>query len=121
MTKILEVQDLKTHFFTRAGVAPAIDGVSFDVERGEVLGVVGESGSGKSVTGFSILGLIDPPGRITGGRILYRGRDLAEMSEREWQAIRGRHIAMIFQDPMMTLNPVLKVATQMIEAVQAHE
>lgn len=121
MTKILEVQDLKTHFFTRAGVAPAVDGVSFDIERGEVLGLVGESGSGKSVTGFSILGLIDPPGRITGGRILYRGRDLAEMSEREWQAIRGRHIAMIFQDPMMTLNPVLKVATQMIEAVQAHE
>lgn len=121
MTKILDVQDLKTHFFTRAGVAPAVDGVSFDIERGEVLGLVGESGSGKSVTGFSILGLIDPPGRITGGRILYRGRDLAEMSEREWQAIRGRHIAMIFQDPMMTLNPVLKVATQMIEAVQAHE
>ena len=121
MTKILEVQDLRTHFFTRAGVAPAVDGVSFDVERGEVLGLVGESGSGKSVTGFSILGLIDPPGRITGGRILYRGRDLADMSEREWQAVRGRHIAMIFQDPMMTLNPVLKVATQMIEAVQAHE
>lgn len=120
MTAILEVQDLKTHFFTRAGVVPAVDGVSFSVDRGEVLGLVGESGSGKSVTGFSILGLVDAPGRIAGGRILYKGRDLAELNEREWQAIRGRHIAMIFQDPMMTLNPVLKIATQMIEAVQAH-
>ena len=121
MAKILEVQDLRTHFFTRAGVAPAVDGVSFDISRGEMLGLVGESGSGKSVTGFSILGLIDPPGRIVGGRILYKGRDLAELSQRDWQHIRGRHIAMIFQDPMMTLNPVLKIATQMIEAVQAHE
>lgn len=120
MTRILEVQDLQTHFHTRAGVVPAVDGVSLTVDRGEVLGLVGESGSGKSVTGFSILGLIDPPGRIVGGRILYRGKDLAENSERDWQRIRGRHIAMIFQDPMMTLNPVLKISTQMIEAVQAH-
>src|SRR5699024_2118300 len=108
MSKILEVQDLKTYFFTRAGPLPAVDGVSFDVDRGEVLGLVGESGSGKSVTGFSILGLIDPPGRIAGGRILYKGRDLADYSEKDWQKVRGRHIAMIFQDPMMTLNPVLK-------------
>ena len=120
MTAILDVQDLKTHFETRAGVLPAVDGVSLSVDRGEVLGLVGESGSGKSVTGFSILGLIDPPGRIVGGRILYRGKDLAENTERDWQRIRGRHIAMIFQDPMMTLNPVLKISTQMIEAVQAH-
>ncbi|MFA7432161.1 MAG: ABC transporter ATP-binding protein [Gemmobacter sp.] len=121
MTPILDVQDLKTHFFTRAGVVPAVNGVSFTVNRGEVMGLVGESGSGKTVTGFSILGLVDPPGRIAGGRILYKGRDLAELREPEWQAIRGRHIAMIFQDPMMTLNPVLKISTQMIEAVQAHE
>jgi peptide/nickel transport system ATP-binding protein len=121
MTAILEVQNLQTHFFTRSATVPAVNGVSFSVDRGEVLGLVGESGSGKSVTGYSILGLIDPPGRIAGGRILYRGRDLADLREPEWQAIRGRHIAMIFQDPMMTLNPVLKVATQMIEAVQAHE
>ncbi|MCO5093495.1 ABC transporter ATP-binding protein [Bosea sp. (in: a-proteobacteria)] len=121
MSRILEVQDLKTHFFTSLGTVRAVDGVSFTVERGEVLGLVGESGSGKSATGFSILNLIDPPGRIAGGRILYRGRDLANCSERDWQKIRGRHIAMIFQDPMMTLNPVLKISTQMIEAVQAHE
>ncbi|WP_439563480.1 ABC transporter ATP-binding protein [Roseinatronobacter sp.] len=121
MTAVLQVEDLKTHFFTRAGVVPAVDGVSFSVNRGEVMGLVGESGSGKTVTGFSIMGMVDKPGRIVGGRILYQGRDLANMSEREWQAIRGRHIAMIFQDPMMTLNPVLKISTQMIEAVQAHE
>jgi len=120
MTAVLQVEDLKTHFFTRAGVVPAVDGVSFSVERGEVMGLVGESGSGKTVTGFSIMGMVDRPGRIVGGRILYKGRDLASVGEREWQAIRGRHIAMIFQDPMMTLNPVLKISTQMIEAVQAH-
>jgi peptide/nickel transport system ATP-binding protein len=117
---LLEVQDLKTHFFTRAGTVPAVDGVSFTVDRGEVMGLVGESGSGKTVTGFSVMGMVDSPGRIVGGRILYKGRDLATLSEREWQAIRGRHIAMIFQDPMMTLNPVLKISTQMIEAVQSH-
>ncbi|MDD7972252.1 ABC transporter ATP-binding protein [Roseinatronobacter alkalisoli] len=120
MTAVLQVENLKTHFFTRAGVVPAVDGVSFSVNRGEVMGLVGESGSGKTVTGFSIMGMVDKPGRIVGGRILYQGRDLANLREREWQAIRGRHIAMIFQDPMMTLNPVLKISTQMIEAVQAH-
>ena len=120
MTAVLQVEDLKTHFFTRAGIVPAVDGVSFTVNRGEVMGLVGESGSGKTVTGFSIMGMVDKPGRIVGGRILYQGRDLASVGEREWQAIRGRHIAMIFQDPMMTLNPVLKISTQMIEAVQAH-
>lgn len=118
---VIEVRDLRTHFFTRAGVLPAVDGVSFNVRRGEVLGIVGESGSGKSVTGLSILGLIDPPGRVVGGEIMFQGRNLAELSRLELRAIRGRQIAMIFQDPMMTLNPVLRVSTQMIEAVQAHE
>lgn len=118
---VIDVRDLKTHFFTRAGMLPAVDGVSFSVRRGEVLGIVGESGSGKSVTGLSILGLVDAPGRIVGGEIMFGGRNIAGLPERELRAIRGRRIAMIFQDPMMTLNPVLKVSTQMVEAVQAHE
>ena len=116
----LELRNLRTHFATRAGIVKAVDDVSFTVSRGEILGLVGESGSGKSVTGFSIIGLVDPPGRITGGSILYQGRDLANLTEREMRHLRGNRIAMIFQDPMMTLNPVLRIDTQMIEAVQAH-
>ena len=120
MTVTLEVRNLRTHFFTRAGVVKAVDDVSFSVERGQVLGLVGESGSGKSVTGFSIIGLIDPPGRLVGGSILYQGKDLANLDERDMRHLRGNRIAMIFQDPMMTLNPVLRIDTQMIEAVRAH-
>ena len=120
MSATLEVRNLRTHFFTRAGVVKAVDDVSFSVERGQVLGLVGESGSGKSVTGFSIIGLIDPPGRLAGGSILYQGLDLANLTEREMRHLRGNRIAMIFQDPMMTLNPVLRIDTQMIETVQAH-
>jgi peptide/nickel transport system ATP-binding protein len=116
----LEVRNLRTHFFTRAGVVKAVDDVSFTVRRGKVLGLVGESGSGKTVTGFSILGLVDEPGRITGGSILFHGQDLAKLSEEEMRKLRGNRIAMIFQDPMMTLNPVLRIDTQMIETVQAH-
>jgi peptide/nickel transport system ATP-binding protein len=117
----LRVEGLQTHFFTRAGVLKAVDGVSVAVGRGRVLGLVGESGSGKSVTGFSIMGLVDPPGRIVGGRILFQGRDIVGLPEGEMRRLRGSRIAMIFQDPMMTLNPVLRIDTQMIEAVQAHE
>jgi peptide/nickel transport system ATP-binding protein len=114
---VLEVRDLRTHF----GQAKTVDGVSFSVARGEVLGLVGESGSGKSVTGFSIIGLVDPPGTIVGGQIVFDGRDITRSSREEMRALRGRRMAMIFQDPMMTLNPVLRIDTQMIEAVQAHE
>ena len=117
---LLRVEGLRTHFFTKAGTVKSVDDISFDLRAGEVLGLVGESGSGKSVTGFSIIGLIDPPGRIVSGRILYRGEDLAKLSEERMRALRGRRIAMIFQDPMMTLNPVLRIDTQMIEALQAH-
>ena len=117
----IEVKDLKTYFFTKGGIAKAVDGVSFSVGRGKVLGLVGESGSGKTVTGFSILGLVDEPGRIVGGEILYRGENLVSASPNRMRELRGVNISMIFQDPMMTLNPVLRIDTQMIEAVQAHE
>jgi peptide/nickel transport system ATP-binding protein len=116
----LKVDNVRTHFFTRRGVVRAVDGVSFEVGPGRILGLVGESGSGKTMTGFSIMGLVDPPGRIIEGRILLQGRDLRTLSAREWQAIRGDRIAMIFQDPMMTLNPVLRIDTQMIETIRAH-
>lgn len=117
---LLAVEDLRTHFFTRLGVAKSVDGVSLEVRRGEVLGLVGESGCGKTVTGFSIMGLVDPPGRIVGGRILFEGEDLAHLPEERLRALRGERIAMIFQDPMMTLNPVLRIETQMTEAIRAH-
>ncbi|WBF67429.1 ABC transporter ATP-binding protein [Desulfovibrio subterraneus] len=120
-TPLLEIKDLNTHFFTRAGVAKAVNGISLTVDKGEVVGIVGESGSGKSVTGFSIMGLVDPPGRTVSGSILFKGRELLDQSPREWQKFRGSEVAMIFQDPMMTLNPVLRIDTQMIEAVRAHE
>ena len=116
----LEVRNLSTHFISRAGVVRAVDDVSFDVARGQVLGLVGESGSGKTVTGFSIIGLVDPPGRIAGGSIRFNGRELVGLPERELRQLRGNRIAMVFQDPMMTLNPVLRIDTQMIETVLAH-
>jgi peptide/nickel transport system ATP-binding protein len=118
---LLEVRDLVTEFHTRDGVLRAVDGVSFALEKGEVLGLVGESGSGKSVTGFSLLGLIDPPGRIAGGSVRFRGEELRGMPEEALRRLRGRHLAMVFQDPMMTLNPVLSIETQMVETVLAHE
>ena len=121
MTALLDVRDLETHFFTRDGVARAVNGVSFRLQRGEILGLVGESGSGKSVTGFSLLGLVDPPGRVVAGQIVFDGTDLVMGGEEAMRGLRGKRIAMIFQDPMMTLNPVLRVDTQMIETVLAHE
>ena len=117
---LLQVDGLKTHFFTKAGVVKAVDDVSFTVARGEVLGLVGESGSGKSMTGYSIMGLIDPPGRIVSGNLHLEGRDLRMMSEEDLRQLRGNRVAMIFQDPMMTLNPVLRIDDQMIETILAH-
>src|SRR5476651_260674 len=119
-TALLQVEGLRMHFFTKAGVVKAVDDVSFRVERGRILGLVGESGSGKSMTGYSILGLVDAPGRIVSGRIVLNGTDLTRLDEPSWRKLRGERIAMIFQDPMMTLNPVLRIDTQMIEAVRAH-
>ena len=118
---VLAVENLQTHFFTRAGVVKAVDGVDFTLDRGEVMGLVGESGSGKSVTGFSIIGLVDPPGRVTGGSIRFQGEELVGAPDEHMRHLRGDRIAMIFQDPMMTLNPVLRIDTQMIEAIRAHD
>src|SRR5436309_3457399 len=118
---LLDVDGLRTHFFTKAGVVKAVDGVSFSVAKGEVLGLVGESGSGKSMTGYSIMGLVDPPGKIVAGKIALNGRDLATLSAEAMRQLRGNRIAMIFQDPMVTLNPVLRIDTQMVEAILAHE
>ena len=118
---ILDVRHLQTHFFTRQGVARAVDDISFSLQPGEILGLVGESGSGKSMTGFSLLGLVDAPGKIVGGQILFKGEDLRTMGAEDLRHLRGNRIAMIFQDPMMTLNPVLRIDTQMIETLQAHQ
>jgi len=118
---ILEVNDLKTHFFTREGVVQAVDGISFSLEKGKTLGIVGESGCGKSVTALSIMGLIPkPPAKIVGGEVLFDGKDLTKLSEGEMQHIRGNEVAMIFQDPMTSLNPTLKIGTQITETILAH-
>ncbi|MBL8332546.1 MAG: ABC transporter ATP-binding protein, partial [Rubrivivax sp.] len=121
MSALLDVQGLCTHFFTRAGVVRAVQDVSFSLQRAQVLGLVGESGSGKSITGLSLMGLVDPPGRQVAGTLRFDGQDLGGCSAEQWRQLRGRRIAMIFQDPMATLNPVLRIDTQMVEAIQAHE
>ena len=117
---LLEVKDLKTHFPTRAGVVRAVDGVSFFIDAGELLGLVGESGCGKSMTALSIMRLIAPPGKIVGGEISFDGRSLLQLSNREMRAVRGDDIAMIFQDPMTSLNPVFTVGEQIAEALRLH-
>ena len=121
MTKALDVRGLTTRFETRNGMVTAVNAVSFSVERGRIMGLVGESGSGKSVTGFSILGLIDEPGRITDGSVLVDGEDLRSLKPEALRKLRGAKVAMVFQDPMMTLNPVLRVGDQMAMAVRVHE
>ncbi len=119
---LLEVTDLRTSFHTRSGVYRAVDGISFALEKGETLGIVGESGSGKSVTCYSLLGLVpQPPGRIEGGRAMFDGTDLLHCPPAELRAIRGRRIAMIFQDPMTSLNPYLRISEQLIEPLLIHE
>ena len=121
MAKLLEVKNLRTYFYTEEGVVRAVDGVSWDLEEGETLGLVGESGSGKSVTAMSILRLIPrPPGRIVEGEIIFEGQDLLEVSDAEIRSIRGNRIAMVFQEPMTSLNPVLDIGNQLMEAIQLH-
>jgi oligopeptide transport system ATP-binding protein len=118
---LLEVQDLKTVFPTRDGVVKAVDGVSFRLDSGETLGIVGESGSGKSVTALSVMRLLQRPGKVVGGHVMFKGRDLTEVSEREMQEIRGQEIAMIFQDPMTSMNPVFRTGWQVAEPVRLHQ
>ena len=118
---LLDVRGLRTAFHTEAGAWLAVDGVDLTVRRGEIVGLVGESGSGKSVTGFSLLGLIDPPGEVVDGEVKFKGTDLRKLSEEQMRQLRGNRIAMIFQDPLMTLNPVLRIGEQMMEAILTHE
>lgn len=118
---LLEVENLKTHFFVREGVVRAVDGISFSVESGRTLGIVGESGCGKSVTALSIMGLVpSPPGRVVGGSIRFEGRELTTLSDRQLEDVRGKEIAMIFQDPMTSLNPTLTIGTQLTETLRRH-
>ena len=121
MSAALEVRGLTTQFSTRKGAVTAVNDVSFSVQPGRILGLVGESGSGKSVTGFSIMGLIDAPGKITAGQVMVQGTDMRGMSLEEQRKMRGRAVSMVFQDPMMTLNPVLRVGDQMAMAVRVHD
>jgi peptide/nickel transport system ATP-binding protein len=119
---VLDVQGLKTSFFTDDGEVPAVDDVSFYVDEGEILGVVGESGCGKSVTSLSIMGLVpQPPGKIVGGKILYNGDDLTQASEKKMRDIRGNDIAMIFQEPMTSLNPLFTIGNQLTESIRIHK
>jgi oligopeptide/dipeptide ABC transporter ATP-binding protein len=116
---VLKVEDLKTHFFTRSGVVKAVDGISFEVAKGETLGIVGESGSGKSMTAWSILGLVpQPTGKIIGGKIMYHGEDLLQKDESEMREIRGKGICMVMQDPLTSLNPVFTIGNQLIESLK---
>src|SRR5712675_589490 len=120
MSHLLEVKNLHTYFQTREGLVCAVDGVSFHLDGGELLGVVGESGCGKSMTALSIMRLISSPGKIVGGEIVFDGKNLLSLSDREMRAIRGDDIAMIFQDPMTSLNPVFTVGEQIAEALRLH-
>ena len=122
MSSLLEVRDLKTYFFMPDTVVKAVDGISFEIEAGEVVGVVGESGSGKSVSAMSIMRLIaSPPGRIVSGEVIFEGKDLVQMDENEIRQIRGNDIAMIFQEPMTSLNPVLTIGRQLTETLELHQ
>src|SRR5712692_47796 len=118
---ILEVNNLSTHFFTPAGTIKAADDVSFRIKTGSTLALVGESGSGKSVTSLSIMRLIQPPGKITAGEVIFNGNDLIKIEDDQMRRLRGREIAMIFQDPMTSLNPVYTVGDQIAEAIQLHQ
>lgn len=120
MNPLLEVKNLKVEFTTRRGTLTALNDVSFHINSGEVLGVVGESGAGKSLTGSAIIGLLDPPGRVTGGEILFNGRRIDNLSEARKRTIRGREVGAIFQDPLTSLNPLYTVGQQLIETIQTH-
>ncbi len=117
---LLDVENLTVEFPTRRGVLRALDGISFAIEPGEVLGVVGESGAGKSLTGAAIIGLLEPPGRIAGGRILLDGKRIDNLTREQMRPLRGKQIGAIFQDPLTTLNPLYSVGRQLVETMQTH-
>src|SRR5262252_2583276 len=118
MATLLEVRDLRTHFFTQQGVVKAVDGVSYSLEEGETLGLVGESGCGKSVSALSIMRLVpDPPGKTVGGEVLFDGQDLLRLPDSQMRRVRGKQIAMVYQEPMTSPNPVLFIARQLTEAL----
>ena len=119
--EILAIENLDVHFPIHIGTVKAVNDFTLGLQRGEVMGLVGESGCGKSTLGFSILRLLRTPGLIAGGRILYHGRDIVDMSEAEILALRGTHISMIFQDPLTSLNPLFKIGTQFVETIKTHE
>ena len=117
---LLQVEELRVEFPTRRGVLVAVDGVSFHIDAGEVLGVVGESGAGKSLTGAAIIGLLEPPGRIAGGKVVLEGRRIDNLRHEEMRRLRGRSIAMVFQDPLTSLNPLYSIARQLVETIRTH-
>ncbi|MBQ9810943.1 MAG: ABC transporter ATP-binding protein, partial [Spirochaetales bacterium] len=117
---LLSVQDLHTSFFTDSGEVHAVNGVSFNLDPGEILGIVGESGSGKSVTAYSIMQILASTGKVTGGRILYKGDDLTKWNEKKLSEFRGKCVSIIFQDPMTSLNPVFTIGNQLMEAIKLH-
>jgi len=119
--RLLEIEDLKVYYYVREGIVKAVDDVDFFVKKGEIIGIVGESGSGKSTLGLSILRLIPPPGRIVGGKLLFDGNDLIKLDDREMLKIRGKRISMVFQDPMTSLNPLMKIGDHLVETIMTHE
>ena len=122
MAKLLEVNNLETKFYTQDGVVEAVNGISYTIDEGECLGIVGESGCGKSVSVLSVMRLIpDPPGKITGGEVYFKGRNLLDLKQDEIRRVRGSEIAMIFQEPMTSLNPVLTIGFQIVEALKLHQ
>ena len=118
---LLEVKSLCTEFPVKRGVVRAVDDVSFEVSEGEILAIVGESGSGKSVTSLSVMGLLAEPGHVAGGEMTFDGKDLVHLSEKEYREMRGNDMAMIFQEPMTSLNPVYRIGDQIVEAIRTHE
>jgi len=119
-TPLLSVKDLRVEFPTRRGVLTAIDGISFDIQEGEVLGVVGESGAGKSITGTAVIGLLEPPGRIAGGEVRLKGERIDTLPTAEMRKVRGKRIGMVFQDPLTSLNPLFTIGDQIIETILTH-